>query len=52
MKGKSAKSNITPDPVELAMEGMEGFLMDGIVRRRPTARNVIIALLKTPLRRL
>ena len=37
-----------PDPVEHAMEGKKRFLVDGIVMRRPTTPNVIIALLKTP----
>ena len=40
-----------PDPVEHTMEGKKRFLVDGIVRRRPTTPNVIMALLKTPLRR-
>jgi len=30
------------------MEGKKRFLVDGIVRRRPTTPNVIMALLKTP----
>ena len=37
-----------PDPVEHAMEGKKRFLVDGIVRRRSTTPNVIMALLKTP----
>ena len=37
-------------PVEDPMEGKKRFLVDGIVRRRPPTHNVIIALLKTPLR--
>ena len=40
-----------PDPVEHTMEGKKRILLDGIVRRRPTTANVIMAPLKTPLRR-
>ena len=40
-----------PDPVENTMEGKKRFLVDGIVRMRPTTQNVIMALFKTPLRR-
>ena len=36
------------DSFEHAMEGKKTFLVDGIVRRRPTTPNVIMALLKTP----
>ena len=39
-----------PDPVEHAIEGKNKFLVDGIVRRRPSIPNVIMALLKTPSR--
>ena len=37
-----------PDPVEHAMEEKKTFLVDGIVRRRPTTPYVIMALFKTP----
>ena len=37
-----------PDPVEHTLEGKKRFLVDVIVRRRPTTPNVIMALLKTP----
>ena len=37
-----------PDPVLHTMEGKKIFMVDGIVRRRPTTLNVIMALLKTP----
>ena len=37
-----------PDPVEHALEGKKRFLVDGIMRRRPTKPNVIVALFKTP----
>jgi hypothetical protein len=33
------------------MDGNKIFLVDGIVRRRPTTSIVIMALLKPPLRR-
>ena len=47
------KSNVQydPDHVEHAKEGKKIFIVDGIVRRRPTTPNVIMALFKTPLRR-
>ena len=52
-KSQREVSNVQydPDPVEHAMEGKKRFLVDGIVRRRPTTPDVIMALLKTPLRR-
>ena len=37
-----------PDPVEHTMEGKKRFLVDGIVRGRPTTSTVIMALLKAP----
>ena len=37
-----------PDPVEHSMEGKKRFLVDGIVRGRPTTSTVIMALLKAP----
>ena len=37
-----------PDPVEHSMEGKKRFLVDGIVRGRPTTPNVIMALVKAP----
>ena len=45
-KGKREISHVQYDP-EHAMEGKERFLVDGIVRRRPTTPNVIMNLLKT-----
>ena len=50
MKSQREVSNgqYDPDPVEHAMEGKKIFLVDGIVRRRPTTPNVIMALLKSP----
>ena len=49
-KSQREVSNIQydPDPVEHAMEGKKRFLVDGIVRRRPTTANEIMALLKIP----
>ena len=37
-----------PDPVEYATKGNKRFLVDGVVRGRPTTPNVIMALLKPP----
>ena len=42
------KSEYDPDPVEHSMEGKKRFLVDGIVRGRPTTSTVIMALLKAP----
>ena len=52
-KSQRGISNVQfdPDPVENTIEGKKRFLVDGIVRRRPTTTNVIMALLKTTLRR-
>ena len=33
-----------PDPVEHAMEGKKRFLLDGIVRRRPTTRRTQLSI--------
>ena len=43
--------NMSHDLVEHSMEGKKRFLEDGIVRGRPLTPNVIMALLKAPLRR-
>ena len=52
-KSQRGISNVQsdPDPVEHTMKGKKRFLVDGIVRRRPTTPDVIMALLKTTLRR-
>ena len=49
-KSQREVSNVQydPDPVKHAMEGKKRFLVDGIVRRRPTTPSVIMALLMTP----
>ena len=51
VKGEVSNVQYDPDPVEHTMEGKKRFLVDGIVRRRPTTPDVIMALLKTTLRR-
>ena len=45
-KGNSAIPNMTLTPD--TMEANKRFMVDGIVRTRPTTPNVIMALLKTP----
>ena len=51
VKGEVSNVQYEHDPVEHTMEGIKRFLVDGIVRRRPTTPNVIMALLKTTLKR-
>ena len=48
VKGEVSNVQYDLDPVEHALEGKKRFLVDGIVRRRPTTSNVVMALLKTP----
>ena len=50
-QGEVSKVQHNPNPVEHTMKGKKRFLVDGIVTRRPTKPNVIMALFKTPLRR-
>ena len=51
VKGEVSNVQYDPDPVEHTMEGKKRLLVDGIVRKRPSTTNVIMALLKTTLRR-
>ena len=41
VKGEVSNVQYDPDPVEHTMEGKKRFLVDGIVRRKPTTTNVI-----------
>ena len=47
IKGGVSTVQYDPDPVIHTMEKKKILLVDGIVRRRPTTPNVIMALVKT-----
>ena len=47
-KSQREVSNVQYYTIEHAIKGKSIFLVDGIIRRRPTTPNMIMALLKTP----